>query len=101
MPKPRPIGHNGGPPLDADPPHTPPWGRGGFKTYFGWRRAHQAAWKTIPYDTMMRRAAKAEAIGVSYEDYQLEILERGRFLQLEDADAIAAIKARRRRTRTK
>ena len=48
---------------------------------------------------MRRRAEKAEAIGLTDEEYTLEILERGRYLQSEDADRVEAIKARRRRPR--
>lgn len=87
------IGHNGGPPLE--PPHEPEWGRGGFSTYFAWRDAHEAAWKRVPRDTMLRRLEKAESLGLTYEEYALEILERGVFLQAEDTTRIAAIKAAR------
>ena len=44
------------------------------------------------------RSDKAEALGLTDEEYTLEILERGRYLQAEDTDRIAAIKARRRKT---
>jgi hypothetical protein len=33
----------------------------------------------------VRRARKAEALGVSYHDYVLEIIERGRYLDEESA----------------
>ncbi len=92
------MGHNGGPPLE-DAPHTPKWGRGGFKTYFTWRDAHKAAWRSTPRDIMLRRLAKAEELGLTYEEYTLEILERGRYLQSEDTERIASIK-RNRRSRT-
>jgi hypothetical protein len=88
--------HNGGPPLD-DERHTPPWGRGGFGTYFAWKRAHRAAWRSQPWDVARFRSDKAEALGLTDEEYTLEILERGRYLQAEDTDRIAAIKARRRK----
>lgn len=42
------------------------------------------------------RQAKAEALGLTYAEYTLEILERGIHLQVEDAEKIAAIKARRK-----
>ena len=64
------IGHNGGPPLDD---HVPEWGVGGIGTYFSWRTASEDAFKK----------------------YQLEILERGRYLQKEDVERIAEIIARR------
>lgn len=85
------IGHNGGPPLD----HVPEWGVGGIGTYFAWRAASEAAFKKVPVETAIRRAKMAEAIGLTYREYQLEILERGRYLRAEDVEAIAAIKARR------
>ena len=87
------IGHNGGPPLD----HVPEWGVGGIGTYFAWRAASEAAFKKVPVETAIRRAKMAEAIGLTYREYQLEILERGRYLRAEDVEAIAAIKARRSR----
>lgn len=90
------LGHNGGPPLE-DKEHVPEWGKGGFRTYFGWRLAHRAAWKRVPYDTVIRRQERAERAGVTYEEYTLEILERGVYLQPDDADRIATIKARRKR----
>jgi hypothetical protein len=86
------IGHNGGPPLEE---HIPEWGLGGIGTYFAWRAASEAAFKKVPAETAIRRARKAEALGLTYREYQLEILERGRFLQKEDAGRIAEIIARR------
>ena len=88
------IGHNGGPPLDA---HIPEWGVGGIGSYFAWRAAGEAAFKALPAATALRRARKAESLGLTFREYQLEILERGRFLQKEDAARIAEIKARRSR----
>ena len=49
----------------------------------------------MPAETAIRRAKKAEAIGLTYREYQLEILERGRYLQKEDVERIAEIIARR------
>jgi hypothetical protein len=43
------------------------------------------------------RLEKAEALGLTYEEYTLEIMERGRFLQVEDVDRVREIKAGRRR----
>ena len=88
------LGHNGGPPLDE---HIPEWGVGGIRTYFEWRTASEAAFKALPVETAIRRAKKAEALGLTFHEYQLEILERSRFLQVEDVERIAEIKARRRR----
>jgi hypothetical protein len=44
---------------------------------------------------MLRRLEKAERLGLTYREYTLEILERGRYLQVEDVDRIAKIKAAR------
>ncbi|MGN6684681.1 MAG: hypothetical protein ACTHKD_11755 [Devosia sp.] len=87
------LGHNGGPPLD----HVPEWGIGGIGNYFVWRTASEAAFKKVPVETAIRRARKAESLGLTYREYQLEILERGRFLQAEDAARIAEIIAARSR----
>lgn len=86
------IGHNGGPPLD----HVPEWGAGGIGNYFVWRAASEAAFKKVPAETAIRRARKAESLGLTYREYQLEILERGRYLQAGDVERIAQIKAKRR-----
>ena len=61
------IGHNGGPP------------------------------KVIPYNTMVRRVRLAEALGLTFEEYTLEILFNGRYLQSEDKTRIAEIKSARGR----
>lgn len=98
------FGDNGGPPLDDEKPHVtkahvPPWGRKGIGTFFWWKKAHAAVWKSPSRETQLRRLAKAEALGLTYEEYTLEILERGRYLQPEDVARIAAIKAERKRRR--
>ena len=67
------IGHNGGPLLAPDDPNES-WRR------YCWRRAHKAAWKTPPREIALRRLERAEVLGMSYHDYTLEILERGRYL---------------------
>lgn len=87
-----PPGHNGGPALD-DPPFA--WGDAPIATYFAWKRAHDAVWKDISYHTMIRRVKNAQALGLTYEEYTLEILFNGRYLQPEDGARIAAIKAAR------
>jgi len=38
---------------------------------------------------------RAERLGLTYEEYTLEILERGRHLQVEDVERIAEIKQAR------
>jgi hypothetical protein len=91
------IGDNGGPPLDDY--DGPPWGKGDPHIFLHWKRAHATAWKSIPPQIALMRLERAERLGLTYEEYTLEILERGRFLQAEDAARIAEIKAGRRRRR--
>lgn len=67
-----PPGHNGGPPLD--PEHDPSW------SSWVWRRAHRRAWKTPPREIALRRLERAEALNMSYREYTLEIMERGKYL---------------------
>lgn len=86
--------HNNGPPLDDD--HVPEWGRGGIKTYFYWKKAHRAVWKNVSFDIMRFRQEKADALGLTYEEYTLELLDQGHHLQVTDADRIDAIKAKRK-----
>ena len=86
------IGHNGGPPLDEDGPE---WGAGNPYRYFRWKAARKAAWKQ-PREIALKRLARAERIGLTYEEYTLEILERGSYLQPEDAERIAAIRTKRK-----
>jgi hypothetical protein len=91
------MGDNGGPPLDDY--EGPPWGKGDPHIFIQWKRAHDAAWKAIPTQIALMRMERAERLGLTYEEYTLEILERGRYLSEDDADRIAEIKARRRRRR--
>ncbi|GAB4370889.1 MAG: hypothetical protein Kow00114_31430 [Kiloniellaceae bacterium] len=63
------IGHNEGPPLVESQGHLA-----------AWRRAHKQAWKTPPLEIVRRRLKRAQAAGMSYRAYTLEILERGRYL---------------------
>ena len=87
------AGHNGGPPLDD--PHVPEWGVGGIGNYFYWKAAHAKAWRNPSPGIVAFRMRKAERLGLTYEEYTLEILERGRHLQIEDVERIAAIKQAR------
>jgi hypothetical protein len=74
------IGHNNGPPIvDEQPGYL--WRR------HCWKRAHAAAWKTPSMGVLRFRVARAEAAGVSYRDYMLELLDTGRHLQRGDAAA--------------
>lgn len=68
------LGHNGGPKLDPAivDPHSS-WRQ------WCWRRAVKRAWKTPPREIALRRLACAEAAGMTYREYTLEILERGVF----------------------
>src|SRR2546429_3270656 len=88
-----PAGHNGGPALDDQ--HTPEWGDGGIGNYFYWKAAHRAAWHNTSPGIVSFRIQKAERLGLTYEEYTLEILERGRHLQIEDVERIAQIKQAR------
>ncbi|HHY48537.1 MAG TPA: hypothetical protein GYA10_02155 [Alphaproteobacteria bacterium] len=85
-------GHNNGPPLDDAPR---PWGAGGIGNYFEWKAATEAAFRKVPAPIAIRRARLAEALGLTYFEYQLEILERGRYLQATDTERIREIKRRR------
>jgi hypothetical protein len=76
MNRPPGLGHNGGPTLEPDGGDD----AGSSWRLFCWRRAHRAAWKTPPREIALRRLARAEALGMSYRAYTLEILERGRHL---------------------
>jgi hypothetical protein len=87
------FGHNGGPPLDDD--HVPEWGSGAIGHYFSWRAAHREAWRSLPHELMLWRLRKAERLGLTYEEYTLEILDSGRYLGADDVDRIAAIKRNR------
>jgi hypothetical protein len=69
------FGHNNGPPLDPDEdPGVLSW------RHWCWKRAHKRAWKTPPREIALRRLARAEALGITYHAYTLEILERGIYL---------------------
>ncbi|WP_065754739.1 hypothetical protein [Bradyrhizobium paxllaeri] len=86
-------GHNRGPPLEDE--HIPEWGNGGIGNYFYWKAAHRAAWKNSSPGIVASRIRKAERLGLTYEEYTLEILERGRHLQVEDVERIVEIKRKR------
>lgn len=63
------IGHNDGPPLVESLWHLA-----------AWRMAHKKAWENPPIEVIRRRLKRAEALGMTYRQYTLEILERGRYL---------------------
>ncbi|MCZ4345704.1 hypothetical protein [Devosia neptuniae] len=85
---------HGGPPLDDDDTHTPPWGRNGIGRYFEWAAAKKRAFEA-PFDIAKLRAQRAALIGLTYQEYVLEILERGRYLNTSDGLRIAEIVSRR------
>jgi hypothetical protein len=85
------LGHNQGPPLDDEPPE---WQVGDLFVRHCWRKAHKAAWK-VSRDIALYRLERAERLGLTYEEYTLEILERGRNLQPQDQERIGAIKRAR------
>ena len=74
---PAPIGHNGGPPIE-EPADL-------YVRHF-WTAAHREVWKNPPMDILRFRLARAEAAGVTYEQYMLELLDTGRHLQKEDVE---------------
>src|SRR5438270_3828918 len=84
---------NGGPPLDDD--EGPEWGDGDIYVYYSWKNAHRKAWKPASRDMALFRLEKAEALGLTYEEYTLELLERGRYLSQADTARIDAIKRKR------
>ena len=83
-------GHNQGPELDE----LPEWQVGDLFVRYCWKKAHRAAW-TVSRDIALYRLERAEKLGLTYEEYTLEILERGRNLQKEDVERIEAIKLKR------
>jgi hypothetical protein len=70
------LGHNGGPPIDEPQVNL-------FVRY-RWKKAHADAWKNPPMAILKFRVARAEAAGVSYHEYMLELLDTGRHLQASD-----------------
>ncbi|MDX8435041.1 hypothetical protein RFN25_16580 [Mesorhizobium abyssinicae] len=89
--------HNGGPPLDDY--DGSPWGKGDAYIFLAWQAAHSKAWKAPSRDVMLMRLERAERLGLTYEEYTLEILERGRHLGEGDAERIAEIRRARKRRR--
>ncbi|MGN6149490.1 MAG: hypothetical protein ACTHPD_13200 [Rhizomicrobium sp.] len=69
------LGHNNG----------PDWFASELFIDWCWKQAHRKAWTAPTQEIGVRRARKAEALGVTYKQYVLEILERGRYLDEETA----------------
>ena len=80
------IGHNGG----------PKWGEGRMGLYMAWKKAHLKAWTDVPQPIAMMRMRRAKRLGLTYREYTLEILERGRHLSEADGERIAEIIAARK-----
>src|SRR5262249_6940980 len=73
------LGHNGGPPLDDEPP-----GKLLFVRY-SWKKAREAAFKAPSHDIALFRLKRADAAGLTYEEYMLKLLDTGRYPQAGDA----------------
>jgi hypothetical protein len=69
------LGHNNGPGWDDDEL---------FLDYC-WKNAHRKVWTAPTPEVGIRRARKAASLGVTYRQYVLEIMERGRYLDEETA----------------
>lgn len=65
-----PIGHNNGPPLNV----SNGWAK------ICWKKALAETWKMPPIEVVRSRCKRARELGMSYREYTLEILERGRYL---------------------
>ena len=74
-----PVGHNGGPPLDEPVAN--------LFVRWRWKKVHAQAWKNPSPAILKFRMVRAEAAGVSYRDYMLELLDTGRHLQRDDVAA--------------
>jgi hypothetical protein len=72
------IGHNGGPPLEEQPGYL--WRR------YAWKEAHKKAWTPPSMAVLKFRVARAEAAGLTYQEYMSELLDTGRHLQKEDVE---------------
>ena len=72
------LGHNNG----------PAWDEVELFLVYCWKEAHKKAWTPPTMEIGARRARKAEVLGVSYRQYVLEILERGRYLDEETAASL-------------
>ena len=73
------LGHNNGPDWFVDEL---------FLDYC-WRKSHARVWAPPSQEIGVRRARKAEALGITYKQYVLEILERGRYL---DEDTVKTLR---------
>jgi hypothetical protein len=69
------LGHNNGPPWDVELVYID----------YCWKQSLKKVWAPPTPEIGLRRARRAAELGVSYRDYVLEILERGRYLDEESA----------------
>ena len=75
------IGHNGGPPLDDEEPP----GKLLFVRHC-WKQAHAEVWRNPPRDILLFRLRRAEAAGLTYREYMLQLLDTGRYPRADDPD---------------
>jgi len=61
------LGHNNGPALLSPTAYLK----------YVWRKAYDAAWSEPNTDIVSLRLRRARALGLSYRDYTLDLLERG------------------------
>ena len=73
------IGHNGGPPLDED--EEPP-GKLLFVKW-AWTQARKKAFGAPTTEIMMFRLSRAEAAGMSYDQYMSHLLDTGKYAQAD------------------
>jgi hypothetical protein len=90
------IGDNGGPALEPVRAPEPESGKGRIGAYYDWRLASRRAWKKGGPEIALRRLERAEKLGLTYEEYTLEILERSHHVGEADVAAIKAKRAERR-----
>lgn len=90
------LGDNGGPPLQDAKSDLPKAGKGEIGNELDWRFASRRAWRRGGTEIALRRLERAEALGLTYEEYTLEVLERGRHVGAADAPAIKARRPERR-----
>ena len=69
------LGHNNG----------PDWFEDELFLDYCWRKSHAKVWAPPTQEIGLRRAHKAQSLGITYKQYVLEILERGRYLNEETA----------------
>ena len=95
------LGDNGGPPLEEEKPRRKRVPKvESIGAELDWRFASRRAWRKGGREIALHRLERAEAIGLTYEEYTLEILERARHVGPEDVPAIKAKRLGRRKAGT-